>query len=121
MTEHKKEAPIATPDSHVLSSLRVTIIKTQWNASLIDPLAERVENKLVSCGVPADFITVVKAPGAYELPYTASLVAKKNKEFPFPTVIICLGVLIKGETMHFEYISQAVTQVRPQIKPRAVI
>jgi len=58
---------IATPDSHVLSSLRVTIIKTQWNASLIDPLAERVENKLVSCGVPADFITVVKAPGAYEL------------------------------------------------------
>lgn len=45
-------------------------------------------------------------PGAYELPYAASRVIRKHKV----DAVVCIGCLIKGETMHFEYICEAVTQ-----------
>jgi 6,7-dimethyl-8-ribityllumazine synthase len=45
-------------------------------------------------------------PGAYELPFAAKLLAMSGTV----DAIICCGVLIKGETLHFEYISEAVTK-----------
>ena len=45
-------------------------------------------------------------PGSFELPYLAKKLADPAKV----DCIICIGVLIKGETMHFEYISQSVSQ-----------
>ena len=48
----------------------------------------------------------ITVPGSYELPLAAQSVIKKHK----PDAVVCLGCLIKGETMHFEYICEAVTQ-----------
>lgn len=53
-----------------------------------------------------DNIFIKEVPGAYELPFAAKLLAMSGTV----DAIICCGVLIKGETLHFEYISEAVTK-----------
>lgn len=58
---------------------------------------------MTQCGVNPANVYTTYVPGAYELPMTAKFLTA-SKRFD---VIICLGCLIKGETMHFEYISQA--------------
>jgi 6,7-dimethyl-8-ribityllumazine synthase len=56
--------------------------------------------------VKEDKIFIKEVPGAYELPFAAKLLAMSGTV----DAIICCGVLIKGETLHFEYISEAVTK-----------
>jgi 6,7-dimethyl-8-ribityllumazine synthase len=60
---------------------------------------------LEKAGVRTDAITVVRVPGAFELP-TAARHAAESGEF---SAIICLGCLIRGATPHFEFIASAVT------------
>jgi 6,7-dimethyl-8-ribityllumazine synthase len=55
--------------------------------------------------VKAKNITCIEVPGAYELPFAARHLIKSKKKFD---AIVVLGCLIKGETMHFEYIADAV-------------
>ena len=55
--------------------------------------------------VKEENIFIKEVPGAYELPYAAKLLAMSGTV----DAIICCGVLIKGDTFHFEYISEAVT------------
>jgi 6,7-dimethyl-8-ribityllumazine synthase len=57
------------------------------------------------CKVTEENIFIKEVPGAYELPYAAKLLAMSGTV----DAIICCGVLIKGDTLHFEYISSAVT------------
>lgn len=65
-----------------------------------------MSESLAACGVKASNIFTTYVPGSFELPLTAKYLTA-SKQFD---AIICLGCLIKGETMHFEYISQAVSQ-----------
>ena len=58
-----------------------------------------------ACKVTDENIFIKEVPGAYELPYAAKLLAMSGTV----DAIICCGVLVKGDTMHFEYISLAVT------------
>ncbi|KAF0711526.1 Aste57867_5220 [Aphanomyces stellatus] len=86
--------------------LRVGICVTQWNKEIIEALRDGAVQTLKDAGVAVDDIIVFTAPGAYELPYAASrLIQSENVD-----AVICIGCLIKGETMHFEYICEAVTQ-----------
>merc|ERR1712154_106797 len=52
-------------------------------------------------------VVVEKVAGSYELPAAAQVLLKSKQRFDG---VVCIGCLIKGETMHFEYISEAVTQ-----------
>ena len=61
---------------------------------------------LKECNVTDDNIFETEVPGAYELPFAAKLLALSGTV----DAIICTGVLIKGGTMHFEYICEAVSQ-----------
>ncbi|KAJ5760077.1 hypothetical protein N7520_007233 [Penicillium odoratum] len=125
--------------SHDGSGLRVAIIHARWNATIIDQLVAGAKKSLLAGGVTEDNITVQTVPGSYELPlgvqrlYAASQVqasssgegisatdllsgstsdlaksATGSPKKPFDA-IIAIGVLIKGATMHFEYIADAVT------------
>jgi 6,7-dimethyl-8-ribityllumazine synthase len=53
--------------------------------------------------VPDDDVTIIRVPGAFEIP----IVAQRLGESGEYDAIVCLGCLIKGETMHFEYIAEA--------------
>lgn len=61
---------------------------------------------LKECGVMHQHIIETSVPGSFELPYAANLLALTNSV----DVILCIGVLIKGETVHFEYISESVSK-----------
>ena len=85
------------------SDVRVGIIMSRWNADVVQGLYKGVNESLLASGVNPSNVFTTYVPGAFELPLTARLLAA-SKRFD---VIICLGCLIKGDTMHFEVIAQA--------------
>jgi len=95
---------------HDGKGLRVAIVHTRWNESIVAALVNGAKTALRDCGVKADDIHIVTVPGSYELPFAARSLAvngdDKGRRFDS---IIAIGVLIKGDTMHFEYICDAAT------------
>lgn len=87
------------------SSIRVGILHTRWNSTVVDALVEGAVEKLKQLKVKEDHIVVESVPGAYELPFGT----KKMFEKHAVDVVIPIGCLIKGSTMHFEYICEAVS------------
>ena len=85
------------------SDVRVGIIMTRWNADVIDGLYKGVNQSLAELGVKPSNVFTTYVPGAFELPVTAKFLAMSKRV----DVIVCLGCLIKGDTMHFEYIADA--------------
>ncbi|HBU06740.1 MAG TPA: 6,7-dimethyl-8-ribityllumazine synthase [Candidatus Magasanikbacteria bacterium] len=88
------------------SKLKIGIARSRWNSFITDPLVENCRKALAECGVLEKNIYELSVPGAYEIP----LAAKKLIDNKKVDAVVCLGSLIKGGTMHFEYIAEAVTQ-----------
>lgn len=92
------------------SKLRIGIVHARWNRKIIDALVEGAIKRLLEFGVKEQNIVVVSVPGAFELPYACKLlVDKQNREGKPLDAVIPIGTLIKGSTMHFEYICDSVT------------
>ena len=85
------------------SGLAVTIVVTSWHPEITDGLLAGAERALKAAG--NDVYTVVRVPGAFELPLAAQWAAEDGAE-----AIIALGVVIRGETPHFDYVCQAATE-----------
>jgi 6,7-dimethyl-8-ribityllumazine synthase len=77
-----------------------------WNDEIIERLKEGCIEKLKECGVRDADIFELQTSGSYELPHTAACIIEKYSV----DAVVCIGCLIKGETYHFEYICEAVTQ-----------
>ena len=80
---------------------RYAIVATRWNAQVVDRLREGAIDTLVRHGVDPKQVSVVMAPGAFELPLVAQRVAASEKF----DAIICLGAVIRGATPHFDYVA----------------
>ncbi|KAK9331288.1 6,7-dimethyl-8-ribityllumazine synthase [Lipomyces starkeyi] len=118
------------------SDLRIGIVHARWNTTVISPLVAGAKERMLALGVKEENITVEAVPGSYELPfavtrlYAASQIQSSaatsgaaaldllagDTPDTVPNVgtkpfdaIIAIGCLIKGETMHFEYICEAVS------------
>jgi 6,7-dimethyl-8-ribityllumazine synthase len=85
---------------------RVALIVSRFNEEVTEGLLGGARVALAEAGVNDDDVTVVRVPGAFEIPLAARRAASSGG---FDTVV-CLGCLIKGETMHFEYIASAATK-----------
>jgi 6,7-dimethyl-8-ribityllumazine synthase len=85
---------------------RFGIIVSRFNSFISDRLLEGTIDTLVRHGADQQQLTVVKVPGAFELP----LVAKKMAESDKYDALICLGAVIRGGTPHFEYVSAEMTK-----------
>ena len=91
----------ALPDT---SAMRFEVIVSEWNTSITDALLNGATRTLMQYGVAAQNIIVSHVPGSFELSLAALWAAeKKNID-----AVITLGCVIKGETPHFDFISQAV-------------
>jgi 3,4-dihydroxy 2-butanone 4-phosphate synthase/GTP cyclohydrolase II len=114
LSTFQKEVPIALPCADSVAKLRIGIIRTSWNDTLVSSLTNQCKQALLSSGVAASNIVtdIYDVPGAYELPFAALRLANSGQV----DAIICFGVLIKGETMHFEYISSAVATGLMQVQ-----
>jgi len=80
---------------------RYAIVATRWNAQVVDRLREGAIDTLVRHGVDPKQVSVVMAPGSFELPLVAQRVAASEKF----DAIICLGAVIRGATPHFDYVA----------------
>jgi 6,7-dimethyl-8-ribityllumazine synthase len=87
----------------------VVIIKTDWNAEVTDELEAGAVEYLNHHGIKNHKTIVV--PGAVEIPFAIhSYWEKKKNTKDRPDAFIALGCVIRGETPHFDYVCQSVTQ-----------
>eukprot|EP00980_Cylindrotheca_fusiformis_P011100 scaffold2553_cov138-Cylindrotheca_fusiformis.AAC.8 len=86
------------------SDIRVGIIRTRWNDKHVGNLVDGCRKALKECDVKDENIFETSVPGSYELPLAARFLALSGTV----DAIVTAGVLIKGETLHFEYISESV-------------
>ena len=82
---------------------RFAVVLSRFNEGITLGLLKGAQEVLEEAEVSTDDITLVHVPGAFELPIAALRLAETG-EFD---AVICLGCLIKGDTMHFEYIAAA--------------
>lgn len=85
---------------------RFAIVASRFNDLFSDRLVDGAVDTLRRHGCDDDSIDVVRCPGAFEIPQ----VARKVAELGHYDAIICLGVLIRGSTPHFDYISGEATR-----------
>jgi 6,7-dimethyl-8-ribityllumazine synthase len=86
------------------SGLRIAIVVSRFNDFVTDRLLSGAKDALAAAGAAPDAIDTVSVPGAYEVPQAARAAASTGAY----DAVVCLGCLIRGETPHFEYISEAV-------------
>lgn len=84
--------------------MRIAIVVARFNDFVTERLLAGAREGLASAGVADGDVTVVRVPGAYEIPMAAQRVAETGRF----GAVVCLGCLIRGATPHFEYISSAV-------------
>lgn len=85
--------------------LRIGIIVSRFNQFITDKLLDGALDGLKSHGGEDERITVARVPGAFEI----SLMAEKMAGSGEYDALVCLGAVIRGDTPHFEYVSDAVT------------
>ena len=85
-------------------SSTVGIVVTKWNSFITDELLEGALHTLASKGIGDEQITVVRCPGAFEIPFTSKKLLSKVDG------VITLGAVIRGDTPHFDYVCDAVTR-----------
>jgi len=90
--------PLTVPDAQ---GLRVGVVATSWHADITDTLLERAVAFATRAGATTP--TVVRVPGAIELPVVAQALATSHD------AVVALGVVIRGGTPHFEYVCDSVT------------
>lgn len=81
--------------------LRFAIVASRWNEAIVSRLIEGARAALAELSADSDAIQVFRVPGAFEIPLCALKAAQSGKF----DAVICLGVIIRGETPHFEYIA----------------
>lgn len=81
--------------------LKVAVVASQWHETICTALLDGAVNAAAAAGVTAP--TVVRVAGAIELPVIVQALARTHD------AVVALGVVIKGETPHFEYVCDAVT------------
>jgi len=81
----------------------VVLVKTEWNAAIVDELERGCQKVLEQHAVKYKTITV---PGAIEIPFA---IAQYWSASNAPAAFIAIGTVIRGDTPHFDYVSQSVT------------
>ena len=85
------------------NNIHIAIVASNFNRDIVDRLYSGAISTLEKNGINEEKVKVVRVPGAFEIPVTVkSLLDKKQYN-----AIITLGVIIRGETPHFDYISNA--------------
>ncbi len=95
--------PDNVPDA---GDMRFGIVVSDWNKDITQALLDGAKSTLIEHGTSEDNIVVKHVPGSFEITLGAQFLA----EYDDLDGVICLGCVIQGETPHFDYICQGVTQ-----------
>ena len=86
-----------------MAGYRFAIVVSRFNGEITEGLLRGARERLAEASVPDENVTIIHVPGAFEIPITAQRLGESGEY----DAIVCLGCLIKGDTMHFEYIAEA--------------
>ncbi len=92
--------------SFSLSRVRIAIVMSRFNEEISRALLKGARKGLIESGIAEKFIEVLEVPGAFEIPLVAQTLAKQKKV----DGVICLGVVIRGDTPHFDYVCLGATE-----------
>lgn len=84
----------------------IVIVKTEWNASIVDKLYDGCVSTLQQQGF--NNTKTITVPGAFEMPFIINQ-CWKNAKLEKPKAFIALGCVLRGDTPHFDYVCKAVT------------
>ncbi len=90
---------------------RYAIVVTRWNAFVVDSLVGGAVDTLKRHGVKEEQITIIRCPGAFEMPLVVKKVAGSGRY----DAIITLGAVIRGGTPHFDYVAGEATKGIAQV------
>jgi 6,7-dimethyl-8-ribityllumazine synthase len=93
------------------NSYPIAIIVSRFNQSVTEELLKGTLSRLEALNIASDDILVVEVPGAVEIPLVAQKLAKKQQV----EAIIALGAVVRGETTHYDYVCDQVSQGCQQV------
>jgi 6,7-dimethyl-8-ribityllumazine synthase len=86
--------------------LKAALVASRFNDFIVSRLIAGAIDALVRHGAAEDDITIVRVPGAFEIPQTVSAMVRAGKH----DVVVALGAVIRGSTPHFDYIAAEVAK-----------
>ena len=94
------DAPTFRPDD-IPPSAAVAVVAARWNAPLVDELLAGCRRRLAEVALTGDRLTVLRVPGAFELPVAAKVLADTGRY----AAVVCLGAVVRGDTPHFDFVA----------------
>lgn len=88
------------------NSFPIAVVVSTFNEKITSALKNGALERLEELGFRSNDITLIEVPGAVEIPFVANLLAKQK----CVDVIIALGAVIRGETTHYDYVCEQVSQ-----------
>jgi len=88
------------------SGMRFGLVVSEWNSEITDSLYQGALETLLENGTPENQITKIEVPGTFELVYGAKTLCEKD----LFDAVITIGCVVQGETRHFDFVCQGVTQ-----------
>ena len=85
------------------TGLVVGVVAARWHGELVDHMLERALTAAAASRVKPDDVTVLRVAGSVELPVVAQALANRCD------AVVALGVVVRGETAHFDYVCRSVT------------
>ena len=92
------------------TGLKVAIVVSRFNSFLTEQLVKGAEDAFLRMGGAEKDLTLVRVPGAYELPIAAATLAAKKFD-----AVVCLGAVVQGATAHADLINQATAKAFSEI------
>lgn len=86
--------------------MKIAIVVSEWNEKITTGLLEGAKSCLLENQLDEQDLSIHYVPGSFELPFGAQLLLEAEK----PDAVICLGCVIQGETKHFDFVCQGLTQ-----------
>ncbi len=86
--------------------LKIGLVVSEWNAEITEGLFKGAHSTLIDCGVQKTNILRWDVPGSFELTFGCKKMIQEEK----PDAIIAIGSVIRGETMHFDFVCSATAQ-----------
>lgn len=94
--------------------MKLAVVVSRFNDLLTKELLSGAEDCFIRHGGKANDLHVAWVPGAFEIPFTAQMIAKKDYD-----AVVCLGAVIRGATPHFDYVAAEVSKGVAQVSLNA--
>jgi 6,7-dimethyl-8-ribityllumazine synthase len=122
MTQNSQNQPTTPSVSHLGGQLdargvRVAIVASRFNSFIVERLVEGAIDVLGRTGGSASTITVIRCPGAFEIPPLARRCAHSGRF----DAVLCLGAVIRGATPHFDYVASEAAKGIAQVAASAPV